>query len=378
MKTNSTKRILSLVTALLLTAAMTACGTQPASSASSSSSQAQTSASVQEEASSSQTAASEAASSEASSSQAEESQSETGEKLTIQVAALKGPTALGMMDLMEKGEAGETANNYEFTLAGAPDELTGKIIQGELDIAAVPTNLAAVLYNKTQGQVQLAALNTLGVLYVVENGDTIHSVADLKGKTIYATGKGSTPEYALNYFLAQNGLPPGVDVTVEYKSEHAELATLLAAGEADIALLPQPFVTSVLTQNDQIRVALDLTEEWNKVSGGSVLTMGGVIVQKAFAQEHPEALQAFLEEYKASVDFVNDSANLEQAGALAEKYGIIAKAAMAQKAIPECNIVFIAGEEMKSQVAGFFQVLFEADPQSVGGQVPDEGIYYLG
>ena len=142
--------------------------------------------------------------------------------------------------------------------------------------------------------------------------------------------------------------------------------------------MPQPFVTSVLTQNDQIRVALDLTEEWNKVSGGSVLTMGGVIVQKAFAQEHPEALQAFLEEYKASVDFINDSANLEQAGALAEKYGIIAKAAMAQKAIPECNIIFIAGEEMKSQVAGFFQVLFEADPQSVGGQVPDEGIYYLG
>ena len=363
---NRFKRFLALGTAWLLVLSMTACGSQAAS---------QSAASSQEADSSSQVQSQEA---DSSSQSEQSSQPEEEEKITLQVAALKGPTALGMLELMSQADAGETSNDYQFTLAGAADELTGKIIQGELDIAAVPTNLAAVLYQKTQGQVQLAALNTLGVLYVVENGESIQSVADLKGKTIYATGKGSTPEYALNYVLTQNGLTPGTDVTVEYKSEHTELATLLAAGEADLALLPQPFVTSVLTQNDQLRVALDLTEEWNKVSDGSVLTMGCIIVQKELVQEHPEALKAFLEEYKASVDFVNNSDNLEQAGALAEQYGIIAKAAMAQKAIPQCNIVFIAGEEMKAQVTGFFQVLFEADPQSVGGVMPDDGIYYLG
>ena len=190
------------------------------------------------------------------------------EKIDIRVAALKGPTAMGMVKLMDDAEKGEGANNYIFTLAGAPDELTGPIIQGEFDIAAVPTNLAAVLYNKTEGKVKLAALNTLGVLYVVERGDTIQSVADLKGKTIYSSGQGAVPEYALNYVLEKNGLKPGEDVTVEYKSEHAEIATLLAAGNAQVALLPQPFVTATLAQNENLRVALDLTEAWDAATGG--------------------------------------------------------------------------------------------------------------
>ena len=283
-----------------------------------------------------------------------------------------------MVKLMADSEQGETQNTYEFTVAGAPDEITGKVIQGEFDIAAVPTNVASVLYNKTGGNVQLAALNTLGVLYVVENGDTVHSMADLAGQTLYATGKGSTPEYALNYVLEANGLTPGQDLQVEYKTEHAELATLLASGQATLALLPQPFVTSVLTQNPDARVALDLTEEWNKASDGqSALTMGCIVVQKEFAQQHPEALQAFLEEYKASVDYVTDAENLEEAAALTEQYGII-KAAVAQQAIPECNIVFISGEEMKTMASGFYEVLLEADPTAVGGQLPGDDFYYEG
>lgn len=298
--------------------------------------------------------------------------------VTIRVAALKGPTAMGMVKLMEDVDGGAAQSACDFTLAGAPDEITGSIIKGEFDIAAVPTNLAAVLYNKTEGQVQLAALNTLGVLYIVENGDTVHSVEDLRGKTIYATGKGSTPEYALNYVLNQNGLVPGQDVQVEYKTEHAELAALLASGEADLALLPQPFVTSVLAQNENARQAIDLTAAWDEAAAGkSALTMGCIVVQKEFAAQHPEALQTFLAEYQASVDYVNDSANLEAAAALTEKYDII-KAAVAQKAIPACNIVFITGDEMQAMAAGFYDVLSQADPSAIGGKLPADDFYYKG
>lgn len=307
---------------------------------------------------------------------AEKNEPTTDESIQIRLAALKGPTALGMVELLEQNEQGESANQYEVTLAGAPDEITGKIISGELDVAAVPTNLASVLYNKTEGQVQLAALNTMGVLYVLEAGDTIHSVADLAGKTIYATGQGSTPEYALNLVLEKNGLTPGEDVTVTYLDEHSEIPPLLASGQAEVALLPQPFVTSVLMQNDKVRVALDLTEEWDRaVDGESGLTMGCVVVRKAFAEEHPEALNRFLDEYRTSVEFVNSADGLAHAAELAEHFDIM-KAAVAQKAIPECNIVFVEGDEMQQLAGGFLQVLMDANPKSVGGKLPDEGFYY--
>lgn len=298
------------------------------------------------------------------------------EKTQVRVAALNGPTAIGMLNLMEISEKGEAANNYVFTTAGAPDEIVGKVATGEVDIAAVPTNLAATLYAKTKGQVQLAALNTLGVLYIVETGDTIHSVKDLEGKTIVATGQNATPEYALNLILKKNGLTPGENVTVEYKQEHAEVAPLLANGEASIALLPQPFVTSVLTQNENVRVALDVTEEWNKaVDGASDLTMGAVIVRKEFAENNKEALDAFLDEYKASVALATGESTLEHTAQLAEQYNIM-KVAVAVKAIPECNITFIEGDEMEKIASGFLTVLFEANPQSVGGALPDEAFYY--
>lgn len=300
------------------------------------------------------------------------------EEIVVRVAALKGPTAMGMVKWMEDAAQGQSRGQYEFTLAGAPDEITGGIIAGEYDAAAVPANLAAVLYNKTQGQVQLAALNTLGVLYLVESGEEIQSVEDLRGRTIYATGKGSTPEYALQYVLTQNGLTPGQDVQIEYKTEHAELAALLASGQADLALLPQPFVTGALAQNENLRVALDLTELWDQVSQGkSVLTMGCLVVRTEFAQQHPQAMETLMEEYGASAAYVTDEANLEQAAALIEKNDII-QAAVAQKALPQCNIVFIAGEEMRAKAEGFYRVLMEADPSAVGGELPGDDFYYQG
>ena len=304
----------------------------------------------------------------------EESSEEEVEKADINIVGLKGPTALGMLQIMENNEAGQANNNYNFTLVGAPDEITSKLINGEVDIAAVPTNLASVLYNKTEGGVKLLALNTLGVLYIVTKNEEVASIADLKGKTIYATGEGSTPQYALEYILAQNGLDPQTDVNIVYKAEHSEILPLMISGEATVALLPQPFVTQALSKDDQIKVALDMTEEWNQcVTDGSQLTMGCVVARAEFVEENKEAVDRFLEEYAASVEFVNG--NVEEAAALSGKFYVIAEA-VAVKAIPECNIVFWEGVEMKKAAEGFLTVLYNANPKSVGGKLPDEGLYY--
>lgn len=297
------------------------------------------------------------------------------DKIEVKVAALKGPTGMGLVKLMENSNQGIAENNYTFELSGSPDDLVGKVINGELDIIAVPTNLAAVLYNKTQGAVQIAAVNTLGVLYVLENGDSIQSVTDLKGKALSTSGKGASPDYVMQYILKQNGLTPDVDVMLDYKLEHADLAAALVAGDAKIALLPQPFVTTAMMKNPDLRIALDITKEWNAATGGEAeLSMGVIIVQKAFAEANPEALNAFLDEYKASVDYVNTET--EEAAKLVEKFEILPNAAIAEKAIPLSNIVYIDAADAKASLDGFFKILFEFDPKSIGGKLVDEGIYY--
>lgn len=314
-------------------------------------------------------------SSASSSSSVIEENSSSAAKTAVRVAGLKGPTGLSMVKLMSDNDAGAAKEDYGFSLVSAPDEIVAKISSGEADIAAVPTNLAATLYNKTSGGVRLAAVTTLGVLYLLTSGGAkIDSVADLKGKTVYATGQGATPEYAIDYILRQNGLEPGKDVKVEYKGEHAELASLVIAGKADIAVLPEPFVTQVLTKNSSAKIALDLAKEWQKAAGDkSVLTMGCLIVRKAFAQQNKAALDTFLDEYKASAEYANS--NVEQTAQLSEKYGIM-DAAVAQKAIPNCGIVYLDGAEMKQKIPDFLNVLFEADPKSVGGKLPADDFYY--
>lgn len=294
------------------------------------------------------------------------------EKIDIQVAAMKGPTAMGMVQLMEQAEAGTTANNYQFTLAGAADEITPQIIKGEIQIAAVPCNLASVLFNKSQGGVKVAGINVTSVLYVIETGDSIHSVEDLKGKTIYSTGKGTTPEYTLNQLLLSAGIDPVNDVTIEYKSEAPEVAAILAEAEDAIAMMPQPFITTAMMQNDRIRIALDVNAEWEARNENSSVVTGVVIVNSKFAEEHPEAVAAFLEEYAASVEFVNT--NVEEAAALVEKVGIV-KAPVAAKAIPYCNICLITGDDMQTRVSAYLDVLFTQNPQSVGGALPTEDFY---
>ncbi len=302
------------------------------------------------------------------------------EPVEVNVTALKGPTAMGMVSLMDDVDNGKVdSENYKFTIAASIDEVTPAISQGETDIAAVPANVASVLYNKLEGGVQVLAVNTLGVLYIVENGDTVQSAADLKGKTIYASGKGATPEYALNYILQQNGLDPAADVTIEWKSEHSECVAALAQDPSGIAMLPQPFVTTAQMKNPDLRVALDLTEEWDKVQEdaqepGALLT-GVVVVRTEFAKENPEAVSDFLERYKASVDFVNE--NVDEAAQLVGQYDIVT-AEVAQTAIPECNIVCITGDEMQEKLSGYLSALNDQNPEDVGGKLPDDDFYYTG
>lgn len=293
---------------------------------------------------------------------------------TIHVAALKGPTAMGMVDLMDKAEQGTlTDYTYDFEIAAAADEVTPKLIQGQVDIAAVPANLASVLYNNTDGGICVLAINTLGVIYIVENDDTVSDLRDLKGRTIYASGKGATPEYALNYILAQNGIDPEKDLTIEWKSEHAECLSALLAEESAVAMLPQPFVTTAQTKSDKIRVALDLTEEWDKLGSDSALLTGVVVARKSFVEQNPDAVEAFLKHYEASVDYVNK--NVEDAADLIEKYDIV-PAAVAVKAVPDCNIVFITKETMKQKLSGYLEVLSEQNPKAIGGALPADDFYY--
>lgn len=297
------------------------------------------------------------------------------EKAVVRLGGLKGPTSIGMVKLLDDDENGLTKNDYEFTMAAAADELTPKLLKGELDILAVPANLGSILYNNSEGAVKFLAINTLGVVYIVEKGgETVTDWESLAGRTIYATGKGTTPENALRYLLTQHGLDPDKDVNMVWKSEPTEVVAQLVKEDNAVAMLPQPFVTVAQTQVEGLRIALDLTKSWEELDNGSMFVTAGLIVRAKFAEENPEAVELFLEEYKASTEYVN--ANTEEAGVLVEKYGIV-KAAVATKAIPYCNIVCITGEEMRPMVQGYLEVLYGQNPKSVGGALPDDAFYYV-
>jgi NitT/TauT family transport system substrate-binding protein len=302
----------------------------------------------------------------------------TTEPTTMRIASLKGPTTMGLVGLMADAAAGETRHDYQVTMYGTPDEVVPLIVQGEADVALVPANLASVLYNRTLtddgAQIQVAAINTLGVLEILESGETIQSIDDLAGRTVYASGKGASPEYVLNYLLTSNGLDPATDLTVEYRSEHTEVAALLATTPGAIAMLPQPFATVVKSQNPAIRTALSLTEEWEKVTDESQLVTGVVIVRAAFVEENPEAFAEFLEDYKSSTEFTNE--NPAEAAVLIAEAGIVPAAPIAEAAIPSSYITYIDGAELKDTFAGYLQVLFDADPASVGGSMPGDDFYY--
>ena len=356
------KRLLSMVMAAAMALSLVACG-GTAASGSTASSQAASSAPASSQAES--VPASSAAS-------ASEDTAASGDAMRI--AGLQGPTTMGMVKLMKDQESMESPL-YDVTMYGAADEIVPLLTKGELDAAAIPANLAATLYQKTKAKIQVAAVNTLGVLYVVPTGDDVASVADLAGKTIYSTGKGTTPEYVLNYILTENGIDPAKDVTIEYKSEATEvLSTLQSAGEGAVAVLPQPYVTAAQAQVEGLNVALDLTEEWNKIDPNSQLITGVLAVRSDYAEQHPEELEVFLADYRSSIEWV--TANTADAAQLVAEYGIVAKAPLAEKALPACNITYMDGADMKQALSGYLDVLYQQDAASVGGALPGDDFYY--
>lgn len=373
------KKQISVLTALLTAAAfaVTGCGASGNNAAPSASSKA-----------ASQEVPEETEHSEAESTEAENTGAETGSETVseekkedsgaaaVRVGSLKGPTSMGLAYLMETAENGETANTYEFTMAGKADELVGNIANGSLDIALVPANVASVLYNKTQGQVKVIDINTLGVLYVVASDDSISKMEDLKGKTVYMTGKGTTPEFAMNYLLAENGLGSG-EVTMEFKSEAAEVASILREDPSAIGVLPQPFASAACMQNPELKTVMDLTEQWDLLNkeGNSRMVTGVTIVRTGFLEEHEAAVEQFLKDHAESAEYT--SAEPEKAAQLVADIGIVEKAAMAQKAMPLCNIVCITGEEMKQALSGYLEVLSGQDAKSIGGTLPGDDFYYL-
>ena len=293
----------------------------------------------------------------------------------VNLYVLSGPTGIGAMNLWAAADAGETQNTYHITMPGANDEVVAAISNGDADIAAVATNLAATLYNKTSGGVTVLAVNTLGVLSLLGNGQEVATIADLAGKTIYAPGQGANPEYILRYVLTGNGLDPDKDVTIQFVGEGSELLTVWQTDPEAVIMAPQPVATSILMQNENAATLFNMTDEWDKVSGGdSTLMMGCVIVRNEFLQENPGAVALFLQEYAASIE--KAQSDVEGTAALCEQYGLIPKAALAKAAIPSCGLTFVTDAEMKSALSGYLQVMFDADPKSVGGAMPGDDFYY--
>ncbi|WP_026526623.1 ABC transporter substrate-binding protein [Butyrivibrio sp. VCD2006] len=291
---------------------------------------------------------------------------------TVRVGSLKGPTTMGLVNLMKDSENGKSEGKYEFSMKTQPDEVMAGMVSGDIDIALVPANMASVLYNKTEGNVTLLDINTLGVLYCVTGDESVKSVKDFSGKTVVTTGQGASPEYVLRYLLDANGV---TDCNIEFKSEATEIAALLQEDASKIAILPQPFATVAAAKNEAVSVAFDLTDEWDQVSYGSKLLTGVTVVRNDFLKEHSAEVKKFIEEHNASTE--KTSSDVEGTAALIEEYQIIEKKEVAAKALPSCNIVCITGDVAKTALSGYLQVLFDQDPKAVGGKLPADDFYTL-
>lgn len=296
------------------------------------------------------------------------------EEVTVRVASLKGPTSMGLVRLWQDDEEGLAKGSYEFNMMTGADEIMPQMIKGDVDIALLPANAAAILYQKSEKSISVIDINTLGVLYLVSGDQSISAVEDLKGRTVYLTGKGTTPDYALQYLLSKHGIEPA-EVTLEYKSEATEVAALLKEQPEAIGLLPQPFVTVACAQNEALQAVVDINEEWKKLNDGNGLVTGVTVVRNTFLEEHPEAVELFMEEHKESAAFANS--HVEEAAELVVARGIVEKAPIAAKAMPACNITYIDGAEMKTALSGYLQVLFGQNPEFIGGAMPEDRFYLM-
>lgn len=305
----------------------------------------------------------------------EVSQSEgvVGEKTDVMV--LSGPTGVGAAKMMADNEAAGDAAAYNFTVASGNDEVAPALAKGEVDIACIATNLAATLYNK-QTDLKVLAVNTLGVLYILDKDGSVTDVASLRGKTIYATGKAANPEYILNYVLTQNGLDPVKDVDIQWMTPQEVTAKMVQSTDG-VCMLPVPAATALMLKDSTVREALNVSAEWDKVAENP-LVMGCVVVRTQFMEENPQLVERFLQEYEASINYMKDEANAPSAAQYVAQFGITANAAIAAKAIPQCNLTYLAGEEMRNAIQSYYEMLFTADPASIGGGNPDDAFYFVG
>lgn len=307
----------------------------------------------------------------------EVSQTPTTEGAEVRLAVLSGPTGVGAAKLMADNEKGETANRYDVTVATDNSQVTALLTSGEVDMAAMATNVASTLYHKSEGAVQIAAINTLGVLYILGPEDaTITSLQDLCGKTLYATGQGANPQYVLDYLLKENDVDSETEIDIQWQAADEVTATMLS-GKGEWCMLPVPAATALMAKSEgKITQKLSLSDEWDELNNGSQLAMGCIVVRTEYAQEHPEAVKAFLEEYAQSIGYVKE--NPEEMAQVIADYGITPSAAIAQKAIPQCNLVCRTGADMRDTIQGYFEALCQADPSAIGGSIPDDGFYFLG
>ncbi len=296
--------------------------------------------------------------------------------LTIRIAGMKGPTSMGLVKLAEDNAAGTAANKYDIkTDYPAATEILPKLVRGELDMAALPANVAATAFNNNNEFISVLAINTLGVVNIVEKGTSINDFSDLVGKKIYAVGKGTTPQYALEYLLAQHDMTLA-DLTIEWKSEAKEILPLLKVEDGAVAMIPQPFVTAACKQVEGLRVAINFNEEWNALENGTQFVTGVLVARRDFIEKNPAAVSAFLTEYEKSINYANE--NPAEAAALVIKYGIVDFGApVATAAIPNCNLSYIGGAEMKAALSGYLATLHAANPASVGGKMPADPFYYV-
>ena len=299
------------------------------------------------------------------------------QKPAVRLGVISGPTGMGAAKLLSDAEKGETLNHYEYTIAADNTELVPALTNGEVDIATVASNVALNLYNKTNGAVKIIALGTQGVLHILEGsgGTMVESLEDLEGETIYAVGQGANPEYILRYLLKEQGLDPDEDVEIVF-AQPAEIQAKLISGEIKYAMLPVPAATAAIIKGGgQVRAAVDLTDAWENSSSGSQLIMTAVVARTEFIENNPEAVQAFLKEYEASINFVNE--NMDEAAEMIAGFGITPNAAIAKQAIPQCHLVYIDGRNMSRAISDYFRVLYSVNPASVGGSLPDDAIYYV-
>lgn len=291
-------------------------------------------------------------------------------ELNINVAALNGPTTIGMVELIDKYEKLGFDMDKKFHMYNSSEELVASFSKKEIDVAAIPANLASNLYNKMDGEIKVAAINTLGVLYIVENGNTIQTPKDLENKTIYSIGKGTTPEGVLKVFIEKNDIK---NLNIEFKSEASEIGSILNSEENAIAMLPEPFVTSVSMKNENIRTVFNMNKEWMDINNGSLLVTGVLVVRNEFLEENKTIFNEFLNSYEKSIKYT--MTNVKETAELSEKIGII-PAEVGLEAIPKINIVYIDGDDMVKYLDDYLTKLYEFNENLVGGKVPDENFYY--